>query len=188
MSEIVDPEVSLLASIASSLEGQYADDDAMWEGSPFQWIKTRPSRQVGAIGEKLVCHWCVAKDLEVARSPDSEADLVIAAHRVEVKYSSLWTGNRIYKFQQIRDQNYDHCLCLGVSPFAAHAWLIPKAELMVDKPPELVPQHGGRAGRDTKWLSFSADDPPKWLAPFGGTLTRVHELILDMPSPSGRML
>ena len=97
--EISDPEVTLLADIATSLEGQYADDSSMWAGSPFGWIKTRPSRQVGAIGEKLVRHWCAAKDLNVARSPDSEADLVISGVRVEVKYSSLWTDNGIYKFQ-----------------------------------------------------------------------------------------
>ena len=176
---IDDPEVALLAHLAEELEGQYASDAAMWAGSPFQWIKTRPSRQVGAIGEKLVSHWCVAKGLDVARSPDSQADLVISGFRVEVKYSSLWTDNRIYKFQQIRDQDYDYCFCLGVSPFNAHAWFIPKAELMIDKPPSLVPQHGGSAGRDTKWLSFPADDPPEWLSPFGGTLTMVHRLISD---------
>ena len=177
--EISDPEVTLLADIATSLEGQYAEDLSMWAGSPFQWIKTRPSRQVGAIGEKLVRHWCTAKDLVVARSPDSEADLVISGVRVEVKYSSLWTGNGIYKFQQIRDQDYDYCFCLGISPFEAHAWFIPKSELMTDKPPALVPQHGGRAGRDTKWLSFPAVSPPEWLEPYGGTLARVHRLILE---------
>lgn len=177
--EISDPEVTLLADIATSLEGQYADDFSMWAGSPFRWIKTRPSRQVGAIGEKLVRHWCAAKDLNVARSPDSEADLVISGVRVEVKYSSLWTDNGIYKFQQIRDQNYDFCFCLGVSPFDAHAWFIPKSELMTDKPPALVPQHGGRVGRDTKWLSFPAVSPPEWLEPYGGTLARVQKLILE---------
>lgn len=184
---IVDPEVSLLARIASDLEGQYADDFAMWDGSPFQWIKTRPSRQVGAIGEKLVRYWCVARDLEVARSPDSEADLVIAGRRVEVKYSSLWTDHSIYKFQQIRDQNYDYCFCLGISPFDAHAWFIPKAELMINRPPSLVPQHGGRAGRDTKWLSFPADQPPSWLAPFGGTLSLVYQLISELGSGSSQL-
>ena len=177
--ELSDPEVALLADIAATLEGHYADDFSMWAGSPFRWIKTRPSRQVGAIGEKLVRHWCTAKDLSVARSPDSQADLVISGVRVEVKYSSLWTDNEIYKFQQIRDQNYDFCFCLGVSPFDAHAWYIPKSELMTDKPPSLVPQHGGQAGRDTKWLSFPAASPPEWLAPFGGTLSQVHRLILE---------
>jgi len=151
----------------------------MWAGSPFEWIKTRPSRQVGAIAEKLVRHWCAARNLVVARSPDTEADMVISGVRVEVKYSSLWTDNGIYKFQQIRDQNYDYCFCLGVSPFDAHAWFIPKSTLMDDKPPSLVPQHGGRRGRDTRWLSFAADSPPDWLAPFGGTLSDVHRLILE---------
>lgn len=89
--EFYDPEVALLANIAATLEGHYADDFSMWAESPFGWIKTRPSRQVGAIGEKLVRHWCTAKDLSVARSPDSDADLVISGVRVEVKYSSLWT-------------------------------------------------------------------------------------------------
>lgn len=177
--EIADPEVTLLAEIATSLEGQYADDFSMWAGSPFGWIKTRPSRQVGAIAEKLVRHWCDARNLIVSRSPDSEADMVISGVRVEVKYSSLWTDNGIYKFQQIRDQNYDYCFCLGVSPFEAHAWFIPKSALMDDKPPSLVPQHGGQRGRDTKWLSFPADSPPQWLAPYGGTLSDVHKLILE---------
>lgn len=176
---ITDPEVRLLARIAASLEGEYVQDAAMWAESPFRWIKGRPSRQVGAIGERLVRAWCEAKGISVARSPDSDADLVISGLRIEVKYSSLWTNNGIYKFQQIRDQHYDYCFCLGISPLDAHAWFIPKAELMVDKPPALVPQHGGRAGRDTKWLSFPAESPPHWLAPHGGTLDEVRDLIED---------
>ena len=105
--------------------------------------------------------------------------MVISGVRVEVKYSSLWTDNGIYKFQQIRDQDYEYCFCLGVSPFDAHAWFIPKSELMGDKPPSLVPQHGGKAGRDTKWLSFPAASPPHWPASFGGTLSEVYGLILE---------
>lgn len=98
---------------------------------------------------------------------------------MEVKYSSLWTDNQQYRFQQIRDQDYDYCFCLGVSPFDVHAWFIPKDELMVDRPPAPGPQHGGQAGRDTKWLAFPADDPPTWLATYGGTLADVYRLILN---------
>lgn len=178
---IADAEATLLASIAAELKPEYINEEAiqLWQGSPFQWLKPPiSSRQIGAAAEKLVAHWCVDKGFAVARSPDREADLVINGARVEVKYSSLWTDNHHYRFQQIRDQDYDYCFCLGISPFDAHAWFIPKTELMVDKPPELRPQHGGQDGRDTKWLGFPADNPPVWLSAYGGTLADVYRLIL----------
>ena len=81
---ITDPEVAYLATLSSALRSDYADADLEWEGSPFAWIKTRPSRQVGAIGEKLVAGWCAAKGLDVIRSPDSDADRVIQGKRVEI--------------------------------------------------------------------------------------------------------
>ena len=175
--QVTDAEVYELAAIATELSHSYEQDSIMWEGSPFQWIKTRPSRQVGAIGEKLVATWCEDQGYAVARSPNTEADLLINGTRVEVKFSTLWTDSKQYKFQQIRDQAYDYCFCLGVSPFDAHAWYIPKAELMNDRPPALRPQHGGQAGRDTKWLSFLAEEPPEWLAEFGGALGQVRRLL-----------
>lgn len=126
---IADAEVNLLASIAATLESEYSTDEAdPWAGSPFEWIKGRPSRQVGAIGEKLVAGWCAAKDFDVVRSPDSDADRIIHGYRVEVKFSTLWKGGG-YKFQQVRDQRYEYLFCLGVAPFDANAWLIPKAVL-----------------------------------------------------------
>jgi len=175
--EITDPDVQILAALAADKESEYADDDAMWLGSPFRWIKTRPSRQIGSIGEALVAGWCAVRGFDVVRSPDSEADRIVNGFRVEIKFSTLWTDNLIYKFQQIRDQNYDYCFCIGVSPFDAHAWLIPKSELAQSRPPSYVPQHGGAAGRDTKWLSFTAAEPPAWLSPFGGRLGEVAKLL-----------
>lgn len=174
---ITDPDVQILAALAADKESEYAEDDVMWAGSPFRWIKTRPSRQIGAIGESLVAGWAATRGFDVVGSKGSDSDRIIHGHRIEIKFSSLWTNNRIYKFQQIRDQEYDFCLCLGVSPFDAHAWFIPKADLMIDHPPSFVPQHGGAAGRDTKWLSFTADSPPAWLSPYGGRLGDVAKLI-----------
>ena len=117
--EITDPDVRILASIATSLEGDYAADDAAWVGSPFAWIKTRPSRQVGKIGEQLVAGWLASRGFNVSRSGDSEADRVVEEKRIEIKFSTLWKGGG-YKFQQLRDQDYDLVVCLGVSPFDAH--------------------------------------------------------------------
>jgi hypothetical protein len=188
-SQIQDPEVKLLAALAATLEPDYVrGDDDPWQGSPFAWIQTRPSRQKGAIGEALVAGWAAAKGFDVARTGDSDADRLIHGHRVEIKYSNLWTDNGIYKFQQIRNQRYEFCFCLGISPFDASAWFIPKAELMGELKEGLSPQHGGRTGQDTRWLSFPADAPPAWLSPFGGRLGAVAELIAQAGpgSVSGR--
>ena len=47
--QITDPEVQALASIAAILRSDYVKEgqDDPWGGSPFAWIRTRPSRQVG---------------------------------------------------------------------------------------------------------------------------------------------
>ena len=37
-----------LVSISESLQQEYMDENKIWEGSPFEWIKYRPSRSIGA--------------------------------------------------------------------------------------------------------------------------------------------
>lgn len=176
---IVDPEVSALATISATLQVDYSADELQWLGSPFAWIKTRPSRQVGTIGERLIAGWLATKDFDVTRSPDSDADRLVNGHRAEVKFSTRWKSG-IYKFQQLRDQNYEFAICLGVSPFDAHCWAIPKTEIMsrwrrsielgreVDG---IQPQHGGSDGRDTAWLTIDPAAVGAWLGAFGGTLS-----------------
>ena len=174
---IRDPEVGLLAAIAGTLRDDYvksAEADP-WSDSPFKWIKTRPSRQVGKIGEQLVAGWCAAKGFDVTRSGDSEADRVIAGKRVEIKFSTLWKSG-VFKFQQLRDQDYEYAICLGVSPFDAQCWAISK-EILLQHVIGVTPQHTGAAGSDTFWLSFRAAAPPGWLDQCGGRLADVHGII-----------
>jgi hypothetical protein len=174
---IVDPEVRLLAGIAATLQPDYVDPNEadMWRDSPFAWIRTRPSRQKGKIGEQLVAGWCAAKDLNVVRSPDAEADRLIEGRRVEIKFSTLWKSG-VYKFQQIREQNYEYAICLGISPFDAHCWVITKS-LLREHVIGHTPQHMGRRGSDTAWLSFSPSSPPEWLSTCGGTLRKAARVI-----------
>lgn len=176
---INDPDVVLLATISATLMPDYVNPtEDPWSGSPFSWIKTRPSRQMGAIGEQLVSGWCAAKGLDVTRTGDAEADRVINGRRVEIKFSTLWT-NGDYVFQQIRDQRYDHALLIGLSPFAASCWVVPKPVLL-EQPFKkgLRHQHGGSEGRDTIWLRFKAANVPEWLVPYGGSLAAAYRRLL----------
>lgn len=169
---IRDPEVQLLAAISEGLKGEYqTEEDLSWLQSPFGWIKSQTSRRKGAIGEKLVAGWCAARDINVLRSPDAEADRVLEGFRTEIKFSTLW-ANQTYKFQQIRDQDYQLLVCLGISPFTAHAWVFEKEFLVSNTGlvAGLSHQHGGAEGRDTAWLSVSPTDVHPWMNAYGGDL------------------
>ena len=104
---IADREVQLLAALAEGLKTEYqTEEDLSWSRSPFGWIRKQSSRRKGAIGEKLVAGWCAARDINVLRSPDAEADRILEGVRTEIKFSTLWE-NQSYRFQQIRDQDYE---------------------------------------------------------------------------------
>lgn len=175
---ITDPQVKKLASVAADIAPNYAATvNDPWLGSPFQWILSLSSRTKGAVGEALVARWCAVNGFDVVRTGDSQADRIIEGHRVEIKFSTLWKSG-VFKFQQIRDQDYAYCLCIGISPFDAQAWLLPKAVLR-----EYVighmGQHTGASGSDTAWLSFQANSPLSWMAPYGGRLADVRRLITE---------
>ena len=182
-----DLEVESLATIAHSMRSDYPDDDDRWQGSPFAWIKKRPSRQVGAIGERLVEEFFATQGFDVDRSPDSDADRVISGIRVEIKFSTLWK-NDLYKFQQIRDQNYSALICLGVGPFSAHCWTLRKSEVMENwgVAGRLPHQHGGQSGQDTAWLSVDPANVPVWLRPYGDTLADATRILKRMSNTPER--
>jgi len=180
---VSDPDVQLLANIAESLREEYVRVNDSWAGSPFEWIKRRPSRQRGSIAEKLVAGWCAAHGLDVVASPDSDADRIIAGLRAEIKSSTLW-GTGIYKFQQFRDQNYDVAICIGLSPFDAHCWVLPKAVIMRNwgSAEGFSSQHGGAAGTDTAWLSVNPQHVQEWLRAYGGRLRDALSVLRSLAS------
>lgn len=172
-----DPEVKLLAVIATTLKPDYEESDSLWAESPFGWLKQKASRQRGAILEKIVAGYFAAKGFDVIKSPDSEADRIVENVRVEIKSSTLRQSG-IYKFQQLRDQDYQAAICLGLSPFDAHCWVLPKTVILRKwgKAEGLRSQHGGARGSDTAWLSVSPTHVQEWLLPYGGTLSRAVEV------------
>ena len=173
---ITDPDVKMLADIATSLESKYVPDKSAWQDSPFNWLKQDiASRTVGTVFEQLAEKWLAMKGFNVSKAPNSDADRVVDGLLVEIKGSTLWRGGN-FKFQQLRDQEYDIVICLGILPFDARCWVIPKQVLMAF-PKGVTPQHGGQDGRDTAWLSFPADAPPTWMNQWGGRLSEAHSTL-----------
>lgn len=175
-----DRDVKLLAEYSGDLQGKYKEDDEDWKGSPFAWIRCRPSRQKGTIGEKLITCYLKAKGFDVEPSPDSDADRMINQKRVEIKSSMLWKGG-FYKFQQLRNQNYCFVICLGISPFDAHCWVLPKNLIMKQwRIGGIQSQHGGQAGRDTAWLQVDPGNVQNWLRKWGGSLSEAASVVTRM--------
>lgn len=156
-----------MAALAATVRADCAEDDLAWEGSPFAWIRSRPSRARGAIGERIVAGWCAARGLDVVRAPDAECDRLVQGVRTEIKFSTLWRSGQ-YCFQQFRDQRYDVAVCLGLSPFDAHCWVLSKEQVLEHV--MVHPQHGGRAGRDTGWIHVTPGAVDGWLQGQGGRL------------------
>lgn len=176
-SQHLSPDYAALVAASAVLADGYAiGENDPWETSPFGWIvNLRSSRTKGAVGEKLVAEWAVGEGFEVRRATNSHADRIINGHRIEVKMSTLWeTGT--FRFQQIRDQDYDYCLCLGLMPQDARAWLLPK-ELLRQHVIGHTGQHGGAKASETAWIAFPADQPHEWMEGYGGTLADVANAV-----------
>lgn len=184
---MLDSEVELLAEIAADLKPDEADSE-QWAGSPFDWLKLGiPSRTKGSIAEKVIARYFAKKGFDVVKSPDKQADRIIENVRVEIKFSTLWTDNEAYRFQQLRDQNYEVAICLGLSPFDAHCWVLPKEIVMRawrKKWQGCGSQHGGAGGKDTAWLSVSPPEVHDWLVPYGGTLSQAVEVFRSFVTKS----
>lgn len=180
-------EYKALVNISSMLKTEYLKNTHEWDDSPFAWIKHRPSRSIGAIGEKMVSMWLTMHDFNVSRSGDSEADRLVEGIRTEIKFSTLWE-NGDYCFQQIRDQNYNILVLLGISPHSAHCWVLEKRDVIElwKKRHVIGGQHTGQLGTETAWIHVRPD-VESFLTPFGGALEvaieRMAELTGFQPKP-----
>jgi hypothetical protein len=171
-------DFDLLATAANYIRADFQEEYLAWQGSPFEWVLKLPPGSKGKLGKQLVFQWCALKGLAVDRSPDSEADMLINGHRVEIKFSTLWKVG-IYKFQQIREQNYEYSVCLGISPFEAHCWVVSKSILRLNVIGHLG-QHTGLSGQETAWFPVNPNKPPDWLIPCGGTLDQAFLVLKNL--------
>ncbi len=173
-------EFELFVGAANMIKADFDEANKAWAGSPLKWILSLPSGAKGALGKRLVSQWCALKGLSVGRSPDSEADITVEGRRVEIKFSTLWKEGT-YTFQQIRDQKYEYCICLGISPFQAHCWVVSKKILMQHVIGHMG-QHTGSGAHETAWFGVRPESPPDWLASCGGSLDQAYNVLRRLRS------
>jgi hypothetical protein len=151
-----------------------------WDASPFGWITKEPSRRRGMIGERLVRSWAIECGFTVSRASTSEHDLTIEGLKVEVKFSTLWASG-VFKFQQLRDQDYEVAALLGLEPQDVRIWL-PEKHLLMEHVlyNPAAGQHTGRDAGDTFWISFRAGVPPAWLAETGGMVEEAERVLEEL--------
>ena len=150
-----------------------------WRRSPFNWLLTLAPGTRGAIARRMVEEWVAALGLSAHQMTDHrQRYVVVEGKRIQVKFSTLW-NNGEYRFQQIRDQDYDYVLCLGISPDDVHTWLIPKDE-MLEHLRGRAGQHTGAGAHETYWISVAPAGGEPWLADYGNQLSDVRELLLSL--------
>ena len=169
-------DFDVIAGTSTALQSQYFDNGD-WEGSPFAWLTTLPSATSGKMGRLLVAEWGRSIGMSVeAVTLEHQHYLKMDDQLVQIKLSTLWRDG-FYRFQQIRDRDYDFCLCLGISPFDAHIWVVPKAQLD-EHVIGVSGQHTGADSQETFWFDAGPGSVANWLRPFGNQFSDAREILL----------
>ena len=133
-----------------------------WLGSPYVWLRGLPPVAVAREARGILLAWLRTVGVHASDTNGPASLLVLPDGRnAAVKVSLRWAEGR-YHFQQIKDWDYSLGLLYGLSPNCAHLWAVPRAELLAHS----KPQHS----EASRVLAVYPDDPPPWLAKYGGDL------------------
>jgi hypothetical protein len=166
-----------LVRLAEPLVGALDDvSSPEWEASPIGWIRQVSSAvKRGKIGEALVAGWARSEGLQVQPPWHRGHDLIVEGIQLEVKTSLRWNNDR-FVFLQLRDFDYQAVALLGLEPNDVKLWIIPK-QLLWEHANE---QLRGVSHEGSKWLSFPVNQPPSWLARWGGSFAEARDALNDV--------
>ena len=133
---------------------------SIWEDSKFQSFRNIPSpKSKGSQGEKLVQQLMQSLGHKVTKPLNSDHDRVIGGYKTEIKVSTTW--NEVlnnWTWQQIRDQDYDRIIFVGINPDEIFVWWATKEDLYQNIiGNDSKRQHAGKdGGQELYWIQGSA--------------------------------
>lgn len=131
-------------------------ESSIWKNSLFECFHDIPSpRSKGAEGERLIEEFMISTGHKVERAKSSDYDRIISGYKTEIKTSTTWnnTENK-FTWQQIRNQDYERIIFLGINPNNIKIYWASKTDLIkyvfsVD----YFRQHAGKSGKqELYWL------------------------------------
>lgn len=143
-----------LVKIYNTLKHKYMNERKFaWENSPFaELIPTFGIKDTGIIGEAMIFALMELYGISVktALVNNDDYDLMINGKRIEIKFATQ-SKVGVFTANQIRDQNYDYMLIIGLSPNNITYWLFDKAKAW-----EIGSfQHGKSEIKDTKIITVT---------------------------------
>ena len=188
-------EFSKMAQISKDLEPYYRVDNDTWADSPFEWIKKMPTPgEKGVAGARMVIQWLNANNFPASATKNADSNLSIHGKAIALKFATLSEKGK-YIFNQIRDQEYDFLMCIGVMPRDAHGWIAPKRRINNGDFPtkerdsirgqySFGLQHGGDDGDGNTWqLSLTPPFHPPWMRPQKGN---PGEMLAELKKLTGK--
>jgi hypothetical protein len=132
---------------------------SIWEESKFQSFRNIPSpKSKGSQGEKLVEQLMQSLGHKVTKPQNSDHDRTINGHKVEIKVSTTWNEQlNNWTWQQIRDQDYDRIIFVGINPNEIFIWWATKDDIRQHiLGNNSKRQHAGKdGGQELYWIQGS---------------------------------
>jgi hypothetical protein len=175
------PDVELMQEMSRALSDAHSQVRD-WSGSDFNWMLTLSTGARGAVGRQLVEAWVGSLGIPTGRVSENNAHYVLAWDlRIQVKTSTMWESGH-FRFQQIRDQNFDLLLCLGLQPDDVSVWLFPK-DVVLEHLSGVGGQHTGASARETYWMNLAPGANNSWVDEYGDQFSTAKDFLSDL---SGR--
>ncbi|AOO13170.1 hypothetical protein LIS021110_056 [Cyanophage S-RIM14] len=135
---------------------------SIWEGSKFQSFRNIPSpKSKGSQGEKLVQQFMEHFGHKVTKPENTDHDRIIDGYKTEIKLSTTWNETLSnWTWQQIRDQDYDRLIFVGINPNGISLWWATKSDIkkyILGR--DGCRQHAGKdGGQELYWIQGSSGE------------------------------